>query len=240
MKLALRSISILGILAVFAASTAIGQDATMPVEEIVARCAEALGGIEIVESLSTLNLVIQFSDHGGLSYYDIARPNQSRMSNLLVFDGKRAAWLERREGIRMLPPELVPESDWIDFEVDIAWLVPAYFDYPSVYLGMGTIDGKDVYLLEVNLPLGGVMTYSIDVETHLMIRARAVLTMGELNIDTERNYSDYREKDGLLYPYAFTYEGQYGVSLATVEEFAFNVVFDEDNFTIPASVDATD
>jgi len=132
------------------------------------------------------------------------------------------------------PPGPVPEEEWKDNEIDIVWYFPAFFDYPAEYLGVQTVNGVQTYRVEVTLPLGAVMTYYIDVETDLVLKAAADFTLYEEAHHAERAYSDYRTVDGLLYPHKFTYPGRDGNSrlTATIEKLEINLPL-EGRFTIP-------
>ncbi len=90
----------------------------------------------------------------------IVRPNLFRNDHrggTLVFDGRRAAWVrrERDEQGNVRPPEMIESTSWAHFEVDIAILFPAFFDYDSELRGVTEIDGVQVYELQVVLPWVG-------------------------------------------------------------------------------------
>ncbi len=196
-------------------------------EGLIAECAGAMGGIEKVAALQTMRFAQYLPDHGGLSRYEIKRPNRVRLGDTVVFDGERAAWLTEGEPI--------PQEEWKDFEVDIAWYVPAFFDYPAEYLGTEVVDGIETHKLQVTLPLGAVMTYFLDAQTHLVHKAAAYLTVAGQEYHPERTYSDYRSVDGILYPHAFSYEGRNGsdVFTATIRDIEFNIPLGDERFSAP-------
>ena len=135
--------------------TAVSPTATsapITAEHLVEECAQAMGGMEKIDGLETMRTAQHWPDHG-IIRYEIKRPNLVKMGDDLVFDGERAAWLTG---------ELVPEEEWKDFEMDIGWYVPAFFDYPAEYLGTEVIDNIETHILRVTLPLGAVMTYNLD------------------------------------------------------------------------------
>jgi TolB protein len=203
-------------------------------ERLVAECVKAMGGIDKIDALETMRFTQNFPDHAGLIQYEIRRPNRVRMGDELVFDGKQGSWLEGRNADGTLrKAELVPQEEWKDFEVDIAWYVPAFFDYPAEYMGTETLDDIETHKLQVTLPLGAVMTYYLDAQTYLVHRAAARFTMDGQEHHPERTYSDYRWQDGILYPYAFTYEGRTGVFTATMKSIEFNVPLGDERFAVP-------
>lgn len=195
------------------------------VEEIVEACTEAMGGVEIVEGLQILRLTQNWPDHGIL-FTEIKRPNMERLGESLVWNGSYC--------VQINPLRPVPEEEWKDNEIDIAWYFPAFFDYPSEYLGAEVVNNVQIYRVKVTLPLGAVMTYYINVETDLVLKAAANFTLYGEEHYVERVYSDYRAVNGFIYPHRFTYAGRDGSSrlTATVEKLEINLPL-EGRFTIP-------
>lgn len=203
---------------------------SMTAEWLITECVQAMGGIEKIDKLETLRLTYLWPDHG-LIRYEIKRPNLVRMGDNLAFDGKQAFWINA-DGTR---GEMVPEEEWKDFEMDIAWYVPAFFDYPAEYMGTEIVDDIETHKLQVTLPLGAVMTYNLDAQTYLIYRASSDVTIGDKEYHYERMYSDYRLVDGILYPHAFTYAGRDGVEVltATMVKLEFNTPLGDELFSIP-------
>ena len=211
----------------------------MTAERLVEECAKAMGGIEKIDALETMRTTQHWPDHG-LIRYEIKRPNLVRMGDDLVFDGERAAWVKGRNADGTLrEAELVPQDEWKDFEMDIAWYVPAFFDYPAEYIGTEIVDNIETHKLQVTLPLGAVMTYNLDAQTYLVYRAASDVTVGDKEYHYERTYSDYRLHDGILYPHTFTYAGRDGVEVltATMKKLEFNLPLEDEQFSVPAASD---
>ncbi len=192
-------------------------------DQIITQCTEAMGG-ETLTSLRNLRIVQDFPDHAGLQRAEIERPNKVRLGEQVVFDGERAALLT--------PLEIVPEEEWKDFEVDIGWYIPAFLEYPAEYTGTISTEEYEAYQLVVELPLGAVMTYFIDKETGLIQMIRADFTLYGEEHSPQREFSDYRLVDGIMFPHAFTYEGRTGVVPVSVENVEFNVDL-EGRFVVP-------
>jgi hypothetical protein len=195
------------------------------IDDILAACAEAMGGTDVISGIQTLRLTMNWPDHGVL-YTEIRRPNMVRLGESLIWNGSYSVLLNS--------PDPVPEEEWKDNEADIAWYFPAFFDYPTEYLGAQTVEGVVSYKVEVTLPLGAVMTYYIDSETDLVHKITAdIVLYGEAH-HSERVYSDYESVDGFAFPHSFTYAGRDGVSrlTATIENLELNLPL-EGRFTIP-------
>jgi len=206
--------------------------APLTAERLVEECIQAMGGMEKIDALETMRTVQHWPDHG-LIRYEIKRPNLVKMGDNLVFDGERAAWLNKTNADGT--PELVPAEEWKDFEMDIGWFIPAFFDYPAEYLGTEVVDNIETYILQVTLPLGAVLTYNLDAETYLVYRTFSDVVIGDKEFHMERTYSDYRLHDGILYPHAFTYASRDGTEVltATMETLEFNVPFENEYFSVP-------
>jgi len=195
------------------------------IDDILDSCTEVMGGSDLIDSIETLKLTMNWPDHGTL-YTEIKRPNMVRLGESLIFNGTYCVLLGS--------PDPVPEEEWKDNEVDIAWYFPAFFDYPSEYLGAETVNHVVCYEVKVTLPLGAVMTYYIDSETDLVLKATADIELyGEAH-HVERVYSDYQAVEGFFYPKKFTYAARDGVSrlTATIENLEINLPL-EGRFTIP-------
>lgn len=198
--------------------------------DIVARCAEAMGGRSAIEAIRTIRLVIRYPDHEYLVISEIARPNRLRTEGegryVLAFDGKRAALLEtgseQHKPVQMLEGEMVR-----DMEVDIGYYFPAFFDYPAQYLGREQSGGRDVHKLLVRLPLGAEMTYLVDATTYLPVSAAAKVEIEGKQYAFERSFLKYEHADGITYFRAFTYPPRPGATegerpTATIERLEFN------------------
>jgi len=211
-------------------------------ERIVARAARAMAGSGRIEDVKTLRVTMVYPDHEYPVVTEIARPNRMRTrggSNVVVFDGQRGAFLERPPAADGTPqgPELIEPKYVKDFELDIAFLFPAFFDHPSEYLGHETVEGVDAHKLRVVLPLGIRTTYFVDAESYLPIKVTADVTIDGTEYHPGRIFRDYQDQGGLKYPRAVKYWWTADkVETAVVELVEVNVPLGEDRFTIPAGI----
>ena len=202
-------------------------------EQIVARCALAMGGQDKIKALKTMRFQPIFPDHGYKPLpFELKRPNLSRVINsLLVFDGKRACFLKGSTG--KSGPEMVDAEEWQDYEVEIGFYFPAFFEYRSEFLGEYTVEEREAYALDVSLPLGARLTYFIDKETYLPLKVTAAFTIRGTTYRPERMYSDYKEVAGILFPHGFTYSSPHGVLKGVMESIEVNVDLPDKLFAIP-------
>ena len=202
-------------------------------EQIIARCAQALGGQEKINALRTMRFHPIFPDHGYKPLpFELKRPNLSRVLNsLLVFDGRRACFLKGSNG--QSGPEMVDAEEWKDYEVEIGFYFPAFFDYRAEFLGEFTVEEREAYALAVTLPLGAHLTYFIDQQTFLPLKVTADFTIHGTIFRPERIYSDYKEVAGILFPHGFTYHSRQGVMKGRMEAIKLNVPLPDELFAIP-------
>ena len=215
------------------------RDQSMTADKIVVECTKAMLGTEKNETLKTLRLKINYPDHGIHHItHEIRRPNFSRneANYILVFDSEHAAFIKhppKKDGQRQ-PPELIDAAELVDFEVEIDWFVPAFFDHPFEYLGIQKIEEVDFHKLLVKLPLGAKMIYYISAKNYLIGKVTADFILLDRAFHTEREFSDYREINGVLYPHTFTYEGfEGGRQTATIDVVEINPTLNETRFRIP-------
>ncbi len=206
--------------------------------ELIAKCAQAMGGQAKIESLKTLRLGTVFPDHGERTLFiEIRRPNLSyNPQGQLAFDGKRACFLRGQDG--KSEPQLVDPAELVDFDVEIGYYFPAFFDFPSEYVGSETIDGRTFYKIRPQLSHGAEMIYYLDTESGLPSKIVVHMVIRGQSLGNERILSDYKKVDGILYPHGFTYPSRDRKSViqGRVTSVEFNVPLDEAHFTIPKNI----
>jgi len=214
------------------------QESGLTSAEIIARFAQAMGGQVKIDQLKTLRVGAVYPDHGDHSlFFEIRRPNMSYTPQAdLVFDGERACLLRGMD--LNSKPEMVDPADLVDFDVEIGYFFPAFFDFPSEYLGSDTVDGREVHKISPKLPHGAEMVYYIDSTTWLPYKVRTHLTIRGQSFDSERVYSDYKSVEGILYPHGFTYPGRDRISImhGRVTSVEFNAALDEAHFRVPTNI----
>ncbi|MBT8467793.1 MAG: hypothetical protein KJN97_03495 [Deltaproteobacteria bacterium] len=234
----------LGVPALVIALTAFTTACRQPTaEEVVTRAAEAMLGAERIEDLRTLRVRMVYPDHDYPVETELSRPNRMRTegigSYVLVFDGERGAFLERPLAEDGTPqgPELIDPSYLRDLELDIAFIFPAFFDYPAEYLGLEEAEGVETHKLAVILPLGVRMTYFVDADSYLPLKVLADVTVDGTEYHPGRIFNDYEDWGGVQYPRTVTYWWLAdNVETAVVDLVEVNVALGEDRFTIPAGV----
>ena len=215
------------------------RSAANPADQVIADCAKALGGADLLEDLRTFRMTASW-DGGDPVVTEVQRPNLFKTLGraTLVFDGERAARLVGpEEGGTEGGVELLEADVWKDFEIDLAFNFPAFFDFPAEYLGLDSLDGEPVHKLLVTLPLGTNITYFLDANTHLPLVARTEVTIDGTDYTPERVYLEFREIEGILFPSRFEQGWTPETSQTGVlESGEVNVGFPEDHFQISPQV----
>jgi hypothetical protein len=207
-------------------------------EEVVSRAWTAMFGERRNEDVRSLYVEAYFHGSSVPNRITVKRPNLFRnevASGVLVFDGTRAAWVRREPDEAGNPrgPELIKPEHWRHFEVYIALLFPAFFDYPSELRGIQKVNGSDAYELHVRLPLGASVTYFVDAKSFLVTR-RLVDWDGAADQDLWENIVDgWLDIDGIRFPDGYAFEGRNGMEKGYYQVVRFNVEPADELFGLP-------
>jgi len=200
---------------------------------------ESWGGRERLDALRGIRAEVTYAGHEYLVTHEIERPNRGRNTGgdqyISVFDGERAGFLHQidRDGVEQGPSLVDPEfvKDW---ELEIAWIFPTFFDHAAELLGKRDLEGDSAYLLRVELPLGAMVDYFIDSETFRTVRAEATVAIMDTTFTMGRIYADHQITDGILYPKTMMfYFGDGEPETATIDVVEFGVSFPEGHFDMP-------
>ena len=213
-------------------------------ETIVAKVGDAMTGNAVeIDDVRTVRVTMVYPDHAYPVVTEIRRPNCMRAegvgSFVIVFDGQRGAYLERPPADDGSPrgPELIDAQYLKDFELDIAFVFPAFFDHPSEYLGREPVEGVDAHKLRVDLPLGIRTTYFVDATSFLPLKVVADVTVDSTEYHPGRVFGAWEETGGMKYPRTVRYwwVGE-DVASAVVESVEVNPSLGDDLCTIPADL----
>ncbi|MFO7701216.1 MAG: hypothetical protein R6W79_11505 [Acidimicrobiia bacterium] len=210
-------------------------------EEVIARAWRAMFGER--QDRDIRDLAVEGYFHGGTipSRMTLKRPNLFRNeveSGVLVFDGRRAAWVTRTPDATGTPrgPELIEPRYWRHFEVDIALLFPAFFDYPSQLRGVEMVNGSEAYAIFVALPLGGSVTYFVDAESFLVTRRLVSWDGGDDSPLWENLVDGWLDVEGIRFPDGYVFEGREGREKGFYKKVRFNLEPASALFEIPADL----
>ena len=228
--------------AVTAGAGAPAEEDAVSRQDVVARAWKAMFGDRKDGDIRSLYVEGYFHGRTTPSRMTLERPNRFRNeteAGVLVFDGKRAAWVERTpdEAGRPRGPELIEPRYWRHFEVDAALLFPAFFEYPSELRGVEKVNGSDAYRLHVPLPLGGSVTYFVDAGSFLVTRRLVSWDGGDDPTLWENLVDGWLDAGGIRFPDGYVFGGRQGREKGHYKNVRFNVEPGAELFEIPRGLE---
>lgn len=222
-------------------------------DEIVKKAIDARGGIEKIKAVQSERITGRISFAQGIEgtlILELKRPNKlySEISvegqNVLrVYDGKSAGWtvnpfMENKDVVEMSAEELKGMPDESDADGPLV-------DYKAKgskveLVGKEEAEGKPVYRLKITSKSGEVRSYLIDSGTFLTLKWEGVRKVADQDLSWECTLSDYRDVDGLKFPFKID-QGSPGTEYRqtlTVEKVEINPKMDESHFAKPAKPEA--
>jgi hypothetical protein len=222
------------------------------VDGLIARNVEARGGADAWRNVDSLRMTGRMDLGQGMHVpYTIEQKRPGKMCIEFMFDSELATQCVTGDsGWKVLPfmgrtrPEPMTDMEYRDM-ADAAGIDGLLFDaarrgHEVSFVGEETIDGRDVYKLEVVLPRGAKRWIYLDAETALEVKLDTIRTRNGRQHLIETWYSDWREQDGLLIPHRqdSKAEGESETHWLTVDSVAVNPPIDDDRFNIPLPVGA--
>lgn len=207
-------------------------------DDIIKKCWNAMFGKYNINDIQSIYVECYYSNRSVPSKMTINRPNLFRNeteSGVLVFDGSCSAWVDRSPDKNGNPryPELLSIEHWKHFEIDIALIFPAFFEYECELKGATNFNGMNVYELFVELPLGGKITYFIDCMDFL-IKGRLVNWSGDIDApQLENTIYEYQNYAGVNFPEFYLYPAQNEDKKVIYKNFKININPADELFKIP-------
>lgn len=218
-------------------------------DELIDRMIVARGGMEkikAIESRRETGTIAFGPTTSGPFTAELVRPDKLRIEVSLpngtivqAYDGK-TGW------------QLTPNAD-TPFIMDKAQQrsisEQADFDGPLIdckrkgntveAIGVGDLDGRKTYRLQVTLANGNVHFYELDAQTYLPVRWRGTRTAQGQEIPVESVFSDFREAGGVKFPFVIEsfVEGKL-VQQMTITNREVNLKIDASRFAMPAAGEA--
>jgi outer membrane lipoprotein-sorting protein len=227
--------------------------AAQTADEIVKKALDARGGINKIKAVQSERISgrISFS-HGleGTVVLELKRPHKLHseitvegQTILRVYDGKSAGWTvnpfdENKEAQAMSGEELKGMPDEAELDGPLV-------DYKAKgtqieLIGKEDLDGKPVYRLKLANKNGDARSYLIDASTFLTAKWEGIRKIGDRELPWECALSDYREIEGLKYPFKID-QGSPGTDFQqtlTIEKIEIDAQIDESRFAKPVSPEA--
>jgi outer membrane lipoprotein-sorting protein len=104
-------------------------------------------------------------------------------------------------------------------------------------VGTEDMNGTKVYNVKVTFKDGAIVNYYMDIGKYMILRTRFKLSMEGETLDVESNFSDFRDVNGILFPFRtenFS-NGQPG-SVFIINNYEFNTVISDSIFIKPVTL----
>jgi len=217
------------------------------VDEIIAKNIQARGGAEKLKSVKSIKTTATIAMGPGMEAPAVMiqkRPNMAHLEFTIQgltaaqgYDGKNA-W-EIMPFMGKKDPELMSADEAKEMEEN-ADLDGPLMDYKDKgnqveLLGKEKVEGTDAYKLKVSLKNGDVRTMYIDADSFLTIKEENKRTVRGTDRDEESSIGDYKEVDGIIFPFAIEsgVKGGTDKEKITVSKIELNVPVDDSIFKMP-------
>ncbi len=218
----------------------IEKSASQPtVDEVLAKYVEAMGGEKAINAV-TSRVVKGTVDVIGVSRGGTFETHAQAPNKLLTvmqahplgtikdgFNG-RSGWSRTAKGLRTLKHQ---ELASLQRDADFYPTLRLKNIFAKVTLpGMSKIGYRDVYVLDLQPAAGTVERLYLDAQTYLPVRSNTVLTIGTITAPAETYFDDWREIDGIKYPFSLSLSFDKLTLTYTVTEIRHNVPIDAKMF----------
>lgn len=219
-------------------------------DEIVKKAIEARGGMEKIKAVQSERISGRVSlaeSLEGTVVLELARPHKLHSEItvegqriLRVYDGKSAGWMvnpfAENKDAQPLPED---ELKGMPEEADLDGPLVEYKAKGSQIelIGKEDLGGKQVYHLKLTGKDGDVRSYFLDATTYLTVKWTGIRKVSDQPMPWESNLSDYREVDGLKFPFKIE-QGSPGTpyqQTLTIERVELNPRIEDSHFAKPAA-----
>ena len=227
------------------------QAADLTVDDILAKNAEAKGGLDKLRALQSIKFTGKMSLGGGMEA-PIAmtkkRPEMMRMdftvqglTGTQAYDGA-GGWMVmpfmgKKDPEPMSADALKEVKDMADF--DGPFIDPAKKGYTVELVGKADVEGTPAYKLKVVRDGQETMVY-LDADSFLEIKSEAKRKVQGQEVEGETIYGNYQEFGGLLFPMSIEMKakGMPAGQTITLEKVEINPTIADDTFKMPAKAAA--
>lgn len=231
-------------LALFCAASV--QAADLTVDEILAKNAEAKGGLDKLRAVSSIKFTGKMTLGGGMEApITLAkkRPEMMRMdftvqgmTGTQAYDGSTGwmlmPFMGKKDAEQMPADALKEVKDMADF--DGPFIDYSKKGYKVELLGKADVEGTSAYKVKVNRDGQDSIVY-IDAESFLEIKSEAKRKVQGQEIEGETVFGNYQEFGGLLFPMSIEMKakGMPAGQTITLDKVEINPEIGDDHFKMP-------
>ena len=240
-------LSLLALASFAISASALGAQAKLTADEIIARYIKTAGGIDKIEAIRTLRRVGKFSTDDGFEAVVVqenSRPNLVReefsvqgMTGINAYDGANGWKIDPFQGKK--------DAESLSDEELRGIIEDSDFDEPLInykqkgnkveFTGMDQIEGTDVYKLKVTLKSGDTRTYYMDTDSYVPIKYETKRIIRGTPQESETTLGDYKQVGGWYLPFSIEskQKGSSGSQKIILDKIEFNVPIDTTRYYRP-------
>lgn len=218
------------------------------VDEIIAKNAQARGGLEKLRAIKTLRMTARFSEGNFRATYVQENKRDEKIREELILQGMAqiqaydgggtTAWQINPFGGRK-DPELMSQDDTkallLDAEPEGLLVDYKQKGHQAELVGHDSVEGTDCYKLKLTLKDGDIRYYYLDADSFLEIKIETQMKVRGAVRYSETMLGDYEQVDGIYFPFSIqTAEtGTDDWQRLAVEKIEVNVSLDDSLFSLP-------
>ena len=228
--------------------------AAQTTDEVIKKALEARGGIDKIKAVQSERITghVAFPQQGfeGALILELKRPHKlysevtvDGRKLLRAYDGKSAGWTFNPfadsknvqpmpdDELKEMPEEADQDGPLVDYKAKGSQIE---------LVGKEDLDGKAVYHLKITDKKGEVRSYFLDASTFLTVKWTGTRKIEDRILPWECALSDYREVEGLKFPFKID-QGSQGTEFRqtlTIEKLELNPRMDESHFAKPVPAQA--
>ncbi len=216
-------------------------------DDVLAKHWQALGGKDKIAAVQSARMTVKqtFGPQEVPASIVWQRPDKVRieftmqgLTGIQAYDGK-TAWMVM-PFLGKNDPEEMTGDDLKDIIQQADLVEGPLFNWKEKghtveFLGEDTIEGTPAWKLKLTLKNGDESTIWFDKDAYLMIKSESKRKRGEQEMDLETSFGDYKEVDGLLFPFSIETKakGQPQGMTITVQSIELNPTLDPAVFAMP-------
>jgi len=246
----LRRMILAGALLAWLAPMAVAETA----DEVVAKYVAARGGMEKIKAIKSMKVTGKMVMGGGAMEAPFVqmkrRPKDSRteftfqgMTGVQAFDGSGDVAWSIMPFMGKKEPEAAPaeETKLMAEEADFDGALIDWKEkgHQIEFVGKEQVEGADAFKLKLTRKNGNVDYIYIDAETGLEVKNEQKRVMRGAEVETETYLSDYKEVDGVPFPYTISAGRKGGAEnqrqKIVMEKFELNAAMVDSLFKLPAN-----
>lgn len=222
------------------------QAADLTVDEILAKNAEAKGGLDKIRAINSLRFTGKLNAGGMELPFTMTKKRPEMMKIEFSLQGMTGAQAyDGTTGWMVMPfmgkkdPEAMT-GDMLKEVKDEADFDGPFIDYSKKgnkveLLGKEDVEGTPAYKLKLTTKSGTESTVFIDAETFLEVKVAAKRKMQGQEIESETTFGNYKEVDGLLFPFSIEQKakGAPAGQAFVIEKAEINPALDDASFKMP-------